>query len=109
MSRYRLARLVFWIGVGIILGLVVNSLTSCGPTPQPYVVQPAQVVQATPVSVQQQAVEATGRANCEWAKITNPVPDCSTRKMVCKTALGTYMECVFIRCGTSPVLSCIKR
>ena len=109
MSRYRLAKLVFWIGVGIILGLLVNSLASCGPTPQPYVVQPAQVVQATPVSVQQQAVEDVSRPDCEWAKITNPVPDCSARKLVCKSALGAYMDCVFIRCGTNITLSCADR
>ena len=55
MDRYRIARLIFWFGIVVILWFLVVSLTSCGPTPQPITVQ----FHPTPVSVQQQAVEYT--------------------------------------------------
>ena len=103
MDRHRLAKIIFWFGVGIVLGLLVNSLTACGPTPEP-----ARFATQTPVSsVQQQVIQDEGDGNCWWENLANPVIDCSARKLYCKGTLGTYMECVFIRCGTNPVLSCI--
>ena len=107
MDRRRVVIVLFWFATGILLAVLVTSLSSCGPTPGPQYVQP---VQATSASVQQQAIEESAPStNCKWVKIANPVESCSARKLACGSALGTYMECVFIRCGTSPVLSCIKR
>ena len=104
MDRYRIARLIFWFGVGVIIGFLVVSLTSCGPpTPQPYVVQPAQVV-----SVQQSAIDGVVDEKCEWKSIANPVVTCSARVLNCKSGLG-ITECVFVRCGEGTSLSCIRR
>jgi len=44
-------------------------------------------------------------ANFTWESITNPTLDCSARRLRYTPGLRT-VECIFIRCGEYPVLSC---
>ena len=97
MDRHRVARILFWFGIGIILGILVNSLVSCGPTPTP-AMQPV-----TPTAVIEQ--QQVGIVEYGWQHVDGPSGCRSAVQFYISEGRRVYTGGTMVYCGDAPSIA----